>query len=84
MDTAAAPPTSPRPSPAELYDATIRPVWRLARALHGDPGAAEDAVARAYAALSGRWPRDLPEGRLRLLVLLSEQAARRTGATPVA
>lgn len=80
MDTT----TAPSPSPGELYDATIRPAWRLARALHGDPRVAEDAVARAYAVLSERWPRDLAEGRLRLLVLLSEQAARRTGATPAA
>jgi len=76
--------TAAPPSPEELYDATISAAWRLACCLHHDQRRAEVAVVRAFAALSPRWPRDLAEGRVRVLALLTEQAGRRTDATPAA
>lgn len=72
------------PSPGALYDATIGPAWRLALALHRDPRLAEDAIARAYAALEDHWPTDLREGRVRVLAQLTQQARRHAGATPAA
>ncbi|HEY0952695.1 hypothetical protein [Nocardioides sp.] len=80
--------TRTAPSPGALYDATIGPAWRLGLALHRDPGRAEDAIARAYAALGEplgeHWPADLHEGRVRVLAELTRQARRRAGATPAA
>lgn len=76
--------TAPPPSPEDLYDATISAAWRLACCLHPDQHRAEIAVVRAFAALSHRWPRDLAEGRVRVLALLTEQAGRRTDASPAA
>jgi hypothetical protein len=76
--------TTTPPSPEELYDATISTAWRLACCLHHDQRRAEVAVLRAFTVLSHRWPRDLTEGRVRVLALLTEQAGRRTDATPAA
>lgn len=67
---------------AALYDATIAPVWRLAVCLHGATPAAEDAVARAYAAYA-----DLPASEqllgaaatTRLLALVQRADGPQTG-----
>ncbi|HEY0904157.1 MAG TPA: hypothetical protein VGE14_09735 [Marmoricola sp.] len=72
------------PSPEELYDATIAAAWRLACCLHGAGPRAEDAVARAFAEVSRVWPRDLAEGRARVLALISRHAGLHAGATPAA
>lgn len=70
------------PSPEELYDATISAAWRLACRLHGDERRAEIAVVRAFAELSRVWPRDVAEGRVRVLALLTRHARRHAGVAP--
>jgi hypothetical protein len=68
---------------SELYDATIRVGWTLARCLHLDPDAASDALVSAYVELGRARPDNPHEARLQLLSLLCDQAGHRREYEPL-
>lgn len=72
------------PSPEEFYDATIADAWRLACCLHGAGERAEDAVVTAFVEVAHAWPRDVVEGRVRVLAAMSRAAGPRPGTAPAA